>query len=183
MTPSNISITIYDEDTDIYTSQSQTNGEKNDNIDDDVDDCDEAIYNSDCDAENTKREDNKAKERNKILKEYYESLDLPEFPEKMECMLKNDSDIWTNRTKRHSFIQFLANFYFNQTTISDQDKEKIGYIYQPVALKLLKKYENLNKMINAVCMDKNSEILTGVDSKRKRFYQSWVCLLLSNKIA
>ena len=126
----------------------------------------------------------KPNEKKILLDLYYKNMTLPEFPDLMEDMLLNDKNFWSQRTKRHSFVQYLANYYFHETIINGSNQERIGYIYKPVCLKLLSKYENLNAIITNECINQNKKIING-HTKRKRLFQSWVSILKTyfNKIS
>lgn len=123
--------------------------------------------------ENNEMSSESANINKKKLEMLYERVELPDFPEHMEDMLVNEVKFWDDRNKRHQFIQYLASYYFYQTTFTF-DEKVIGYIYQPVCQKLLEHYENLRAILNQDCIKINSKIIKGEMGKRKRIYQPWV---------
>ena len=170
---------IYTDLTDQYTSSESSqidstqenlqiqNKNTFDNIEEEFDMADENV-NVD---QNEILEENEVKKEEILIKKralhfYYDKVDLPDFPERMEEMLQTDKTFWDDRNKRHQFIQFLASYYYHQTTFT-LDEKVIGYIYQPVSQKLIEKYENLKPVLNAVCVKTNNEILKGVLETKK----------------
>ena len=110
------------------------------------------------------------------LDHYYSKVELPDFTERMENMLQTDKELWDDTNKRYQFIQFLASYYYHQTSFT-LDNKVIGYIYQPVCQKLLEKYANLRVIINEVCIKLNASVIKGAVKNRKKLYQPWVNFL------
>ena len=175
---------IYDDETDLLTTSSNESqsidSQKSSNPFNDSQQHDISEYNEDSDTIDVSDKNMDSLKVENLLKDYYEKIELPDFPVKMEEMLRNDIDVWSNRTKRHSLTQFLANFYNAKIVINNQNGVQIGFAYQPVALKLLKKYENLSRAVNEELVQKNGFIIANqslpTKKKRVRLYQAWVRL-------